>query len=310
MPQLCATRAIKNAGHLQRTAPHILPRDEPPGGFASRVPWELLMRLHGSVPQAELARVPGLADALRQSPVPVRRAAASEPLFNGTLVFAQISFRTARGIVSVSSKDLATAMAFARLICPPVSEYAGQYGPNGVSVGTGPVAFNVNLPSNRYTDQTLQGWVNTIVSQNNLPANTCVVILNPSGIVNADADPSQGVGGYHNFAGIPYAFVNVMGSNLTVKDEANVYALALSHEVAEMVVDPRADLVNPECCDGCGPNCQAVWISYFDAAGGYLQTVQRFPPPFSYGFFINAIAKPSAATQCPAPGAACNYGPP
>ena len=310
MSQLCAARAIKNARHLQRTAPHILPRDEPPGGFASRVPWELLMRLHGPLPRTELDRVPGLADALRRSPVPIRRATASEPLFNGTLVFAQISFRTARGVLSVSSKDLATAMAYARLIRPPVVAYAGQYGPNSVGVGASPVAFEVSVPGGTYTDQTLQGWVNAIVSQNHLPANTGVVILNPPGVVNTDADPSQGVGGYHAFASTPYAFVNVMGSGLTVKDEANVYALALSHEIAEMVVDPRADLVNPECCDGCGPNCQAVWIDYFDASGGYLQTVQRFPPPFPYGFFINAIARPSAATQCPAPGAACNYAPP
>lgn len=310
MPHLCATRAIKNARYLQRTAPHILPREEPTAGFGSRVPTELLMRLHTPLTDEELDRVPGLADALRLSPPPRRRAAASEPLFSGTLVFAQIAFRTSNGSVSVSSKDLGTAMAFARLAAVPISAYATQYGPNEVSVSPAPIDFSASAPGGKYNDRTLQGWVNDIVSANGLPANTCVIILNPPAVLNTDADASRGIGGYHNLANVPYAFVNVMGSNLTVKDEANAYALALSHEIAEAVVDPRADLVNPECCDGCGPNCQAVWLAYFDAAGGYLQTLQRFPPRFPYGFFINAIVKPNAATQCPAPGSSCNYAPP
>lgn len=310
MSHLCVTRALKNARHLQRTAPHLVPREEPPSGFGSCVPDELLARLHAPVPLADLNRVPGLADALRQAPVPGRRTAAPEPLFRGQVVFVQIAFRASRGIVSVSSKDLATAMAFARLAVRPISAYARQYGPNEVQVVSSLLAFSANVPGSKYNDQILQGWVNTIVSQNELPAETCLVILNPPGILNTDADASKGVGGYHNLANVPYAFVNVMGSNLTVKDEADLYALALSHEIAEMVVDPRADLVNPEVCDGCGPNCQAVWIDYFDASGVYLRTVQAFPPAFGYGFFINAIVKPNAATQCPAPGGACNYAPP
>ncbi len=310
MSHLCVTRALKNARHLQRTAPHILPREEPPAGFGSRVPDDLLARLHMHVPPTDLDRVPGLSAALARSPVPVRRATTSEPLFTGALVFAQITFRTPNGSLSVSNADFATAMAFSRLAVAPISAYAAQYGPNGLTVAPGPVAFTADAPRGRYNDQTLQGWVNAIVSQNGLPADTCVVVLNPPGVVNTDADASKGVGGYHNLANVPYAFVNVMGSKLTIKDEANLYALALSHEIAEMTVDPRADLVNPEIADPCGPNCQAVWIDYFDASGTYLRTVQSFPPPFAYGFFINAIVRPNAATQCPAPGSACNYAPP
>lgn len=291
MPHLCVTRALKNARHLQRTAPNILPREEPAAGFGSRIPDPLLSRLHMPLAEADLRSVPGLAEALRQSPIPRRQAAASEPLFNGTLVFVQISFRTNQGIVSVASKDLATAMSFARLAAAPISAYATQYGPNAIHVGAGPIAFSVSIPSGRYNDQTLQGWVNAIMSQNGLPANTCIVILNPLGVVNTDADAGKGVGGYHNLANVPYAFVNVMGSDLTVKDEANVYALALSHEIAEMVVDPRADLVNPEVCDPCVPADEIVLgddkpISEY-AAGDHvvgvsgLQTVsQTFVRPF------------------------------
>lgn len=310
MTPLCATRSIKNARHLQGIAPHILPPEEPDGGFGSRVPNELLRRLHTPLPSQDLARVPGLADALRRSPIPRRTNTVAEPLFHGTLAFVRVTFLTSRGSVAVGPEDLATAMAYAKLACVPISSYASQYGPNAVSVGAGRLPFRVSVPTGRYNDQTLQGWVKGIVSQNQLPANTCVVILNPPGVINADADPGQGVGGYHGYAGVPYAFVNVMGSGLTVKDEASIYALALSHEIAEMVVDPRADLGNPEIADPCGPNCQTVWLDYFDDAGRYIQTSQAFPPPFPYGFFINAIVQPRAATQCPAPEAACNYAPP
>ncbi len=308
MPHLCATRAIKNARHLQMTAPHILPRDEPPGGFASRVPRELLARLHAPPDPKDLARVTGLAEALRRTPVPRRTAKASAPLFHGTLVFAQVTFTTSRGTVAVNGPDLATAIAFARLAVGPISAYASQYGPNGVVVAPKSVPFAANVPSGRYNDQALQGWVNAIVAQNGLPPDTCVVILNPQGVVNADADPSQGVGGYHGLANVPYAFVNVMGTGLTIADEADAYALALSHEIAEMVVDPRADLSNPECCDPCAGNCGATYYESFDGSGRYLSGGTN--PAAGYAFFINSIVKPNAATQCPAPSSACAYPPP
>ncbi len=310
MANLCVTRAIKNARHLQANAPHILPKAEPEGGFGSRVPRELLARLHTAVPPKDLDRVPGLAAALAKKPIPRPRAAAAAPLFRGTLVFASVDFQVRTGSVSIGPGDLATAMTFARLAIGPISAYATQYGPNALAVGDTAVPFSASVPSGRYNDQTLQTWVNAIVKAGGLPADTCVVILSPQGVVNTDADPSQGVGGYHGMANVPYCFVNVMGTGLTVKDEASVYALALSHEIAEMAVDPRADLGNPEVADPCGPNCQQVWIDYFNNAGGYIQTLQLFPPPFDYAFFINAIVQPSAATQCPAPAATCNYAPP
>lgn len=299
---------MKNARHLQRTAPDILPPDEPPGGFASRVPRDLLSRLHANPDARDLARVAGLTEALRRAPVPKRGTKAAAPLFHGTLVFVQVTFSTSRGTVAVNGMDLATAIAFARLAVAPIAAYASQYGPNAVAVAPATVPFAVNVPGGSYTDQTLQGWVNAIVAQNRLSPDTCVVILNPQGVVNTDADPGQGVGGYHGLANVPYAFVNVMGTGLTVKDAADVYALALSHEIAEMVVDPRADLSNPEVCDPCAGNCGATYYESFDGSGRYLGGGQM-PAP-GYGFFINSVVRPDAATQCPAPGSACAYAPP
>ena len=310
MPALCATRAIKNARHLQATAPAILPKEEPADGFGSRVPRELLARLHTAVPPKDLDRVPGLAAALARAPAPKPRASAAEPLFNGTLVFAEINFRTNQGFVSVKPADLTVAMDFARLAAVPISGYASQYGPNGLQVADKALPFAANVPSGTYNDQILQGWVNSIVSENHLPADSCVVVLNPEGVVNTDADPSQGVGGYHGLANVPYCFVNVMGTGLTVKDEANVYALALSHEVAEMTVDPRADLGNAVVADPCSGICGVMWLDYFDAAGRYIQTLQTVPPPIDYAFFINAVVRPASATACPAPGPSCAYAPP
>lgn len=310
MTHVCVTRALKNARHLQANAPQIIPRPEPPEGFGSRVPRELLAKLHTTVPRPELDRVPGLASALAKKPISRPQNAASAPLFTGTLVFASVDFSTRKGSISIGPGDLATAMDFARLACVPISKYATPYGPNQLSVADAAVPFSANVPGGTYNDQTLQGWVNSIVKANRLTPNTCVVILNPPGVTNTDADPSQGVGGYHGMASVPYCFVNVMGSGLTIKDEANVYAMALSHEVAEMTVDPRADLSNPECCDGCSGNCGQDWMNFFNNAGAYIQSLQQLPPPFDYAFFINAIAQPAAATQCPAPGRSCGYAPP
>lgn len=304
MEYFCHTRALKNAKHLRASAPHVVPRDEPLEGYGSVIPREVLAHLHAARPPDDLAR------RLGRAAFPRLRAAPSEPLFKGSLVFVSLGFNTSSGSVSVSRQDLATAMAYARLVVSPISRYTAQYGSNSVSVAQASLPFAANVPGGRYNDQTLQGWVNAIAAQGGVPPSPCVVILNPPGVVNTDADPSQGVGGYHSLADVPYCFVNVGSSNLTIPDEGNAYALALSHEIAEMVVDPRADLANPEVCDGCGPNCQRVWIDYFDASGSYVRTSQAFPPPFTYGFYINAIVKPEAASQCPAPGASCNYAPP
>ncbi len=310
MAQTCATRRIKNAKHLQREAPHLLPREEPAQGYTSRIPAAWLDVLHRAVRPKDLPPHPQLEAYLAKARLPRPKTTPSEPLFNGTLIFVQVTFTTAKGTVAVSGVDLATAMNFAQLAVAPISRYASQYGPNGLTVAPKALPFAVRVDGGRYNDQTLQGWVNSLVAQYRMPSNTCLVFLNPQGVVNTDADPSQGVGGYHSVANIPYCFVNVMGTGLTVPDQDGLYALALSHEIAEMTVDPKADLVNPECCDGCGPNCQTAWIDYFDNRGAYIATDQAFPPSFVYAFLINAIVQPDAATQCPAPGSACNYAPP
>src|SRR5256885_16230299 len=115
MPLPCAPRPLKNRRLLQATAPHILPREEPPDGYASRVPFDLLGRLH-AVRQDELGRYRDLAEALRRSPAPPPRATVTGSSFHGSLIFAQISFRKRSGTVSPAVSGLQTWISYA----PPV----------------------------------------------------------------------------------------------------------------------------------------------------------------------------------------------
>lgn len=311
MPRICVTRAIKNARYLQTRAPHIIPAEEPQEGYASRVPFDLLSRL-GRLQEHEAGGLAQLQEFIRGTKVPEAGIRPAGPLFSGTLIFVRITFNTPSGAFSVSAADTATAVQYATLAAVPISAYASQYGVNALTVSPNVIDFNVNLSGTQYNDQALQGYVNTVVQQNGLPGNSCVIVLSPQGVTNTDGDINVGILGYHGRANVPYCFCNVFGQNLTVGDAANVYALQLSHEIAEMTVDPNADLSNPEVCDPCGPNCQQTWLDFFGGAGNtYIQTTQALPPPFPYTFFINGIVQPNAATQCPpAAQTACSYAPP
>ncbi|AUT75864.1 hypothetical protein C2L64_47165 [Paraburkholderia hospita] len=310
--RVSATRALKNARHLQKIAPHVMPRKEPTGGFGSIIPIRILAQLHRPDRRAALMRNPRLAAMIGPSEFPESGNTAVDALFSGVLSFAHILFTIQdqnNAVLEVSSADVQTAIDYALKASVPISEYATQYGPNSIGVSSDPIDFAVTLPTALYNDAQLQGWVNQFVSDNGLPSNACVVILNPTSIVNTDADPAQGIGGYHGLANVPYCFVNTFGQNLTIDDRGNLYAQVLSHEIAEMAVDPRVDGQNPEVCDACGPNCQTVYLDYFDERGAYMQTSQALPPAFAYSFFINAIVQPASATTCPAPGSACAYSP-
>jgi hypothetical protein len=104
-------------------------------------------------------------------------------------------------------------------------------------------------------------------------------------------------------ANLAYSFINCLGTGLTLDDRADVYATALSHEIAEMCVDPAADLSNPEVSDPCAGNCGVDYRNYFDIDGNWLQNNS------GYAFFTDGIATPAGVNSCPAPIAACIYQP-
>ncbi|MBV8340441.1 MAG: hypothetical protein JO343_10880, partial [Candidatus Eremiobacteraeota bacterium] len=312
--RMCLTRGMKNAKYLQAVAPTILPKNEPAAGFGSLIDPALLNVLHVTRPDqapAIASEPAGLSAFLASHSIPGPAASVAGSLFNGTVYFVQISFTTPQGVITISDADMAVAVSFASRASLPISRYASQFGKCSVTIDQNVIAYAVDLQSssggNSYNDQTLQGWVNDIASRNNL-ANGCIAVLNPPGVMNTDA--TGGVLGYHAQSNLPYIFGNVQGQNFSLQDGADDYALVLSHELAEMTVDPAADLSNPEVCDGCGPNCQSVFRDYFDASNVYVGTSQDFPPSFAFAYFINAIVQPSSATQCPAPSSACAYPPP
>ncbi len=236
------------------------------------------------------------------------------PLFSGTVYLADVHFSSSSGSRAVAPADLSVVQQYLELIASPISAYASQYGSNRLSVGPPLPRFVAAVHNSTYADADLQGWINTMRTANGLSKDSIILVINPPGMENLDAKESGGVGvlGYHGLASIPYCFVNALGSGFSLDDRADLFAEAVSHEVAEMTVDPGANDANPEVCDGCGSNCRGpeAYRAFFDEVGHYLGSGTVFPPPYSYAFFLSAIAKPPAATDCPAPPSACAYAPP
>lgn len=325
-PGICVTRALKNARYLQQVAPDLMPAIEPPAGLGSIIPYEVLSRLHRPGAASELHNHPRLQKTLQNIEFPGVSNAVTGPLFQGYLYFVRLQFeifpvrepriaRTTSAIqpyplISVSLADMGTAIEYASLASIWISDYARQYGPNRVIVHQKTIDYSIALQgTNSYNKSQLETWINAIAQ--NLPSSACVVILNPMGVTNVDADLSQGFAGYHDVANVPYVFVNMRGTNITLADRAYHYAAPLSHEIAEMVVDPQANQSNPEVCDPCDQTCpgQHAYLDYF-TYDAYITSEQAFPPTFPYTFFTAAIVNPSKAGTCMAGPSDCAYAPP
>lgn len=254
-----------------------------------------------------------------RGPMPLPSPAITVPLFSGTLHFVTVAFRTPGGVAGVTGPDTAVAATYAAAIAPIASRYASQYGPNALAVAPGAPSQTVT-PSGgtTYSDAELAGWVDAFAAALALPAGDAVAVLNPPrGVENSDARVSAGVLGYHAISpgGHPYAFVNVRGSGLSIGDPEGSFALALSHEIQEMLVDPQANGSQPEVCDPCAGNCAAsAALELFDASGVYLgatTTTTTAPPPGARcAFYLNSMVRRDHATDCPAPAPACAYPPP
>ena len=114
---------------------------------------------------------------LAANPVPSSKASVQAPLFQGTLVFVQMTFTRPNQLpFSMLAADIQTAVTYATLAVGPIQRYAWQYGPNSVQVSPNILSFTANLQGNTFSDDDLQGWVDSIVQDNNL-TNACVVIL-------------------------------------------------------------------------------------------------------------------------------------
>jgi len=303
----CATRAMKNAKNIRAVAPQVFPAVEPLDGFASVLPFDVLNRFH-RMTDDELRPYPHLLEAatkLRQGPHPVSAQPAAGslpivfPLFKGTVHLAKIRFNNDGVIKTFSDADLAMVVQYLKAAAPAIIEYTSQYGECSLDISPNILPLDVDVHQGKYNDDMLQKFVKKLLTANNLPfKSSCIVVFNPDGVVNTDGDGSKGIGGYHDaVSGSPYCFCNVGGSNFTVQDRPNHYAEVLSHEVAEMVVDPLISFLSPEVCDGCAGNCNNKWLSFFegDSSGKphYLLSARKIPPlPFNHDFFIAAVARP------------------
>ncbi len=302
----CSTRLLKNAKFLQRLEVGYLPKFEPLEGFPSLVPADILRRLERMPPEEIGIKL--LTTIVSKHRPPRAGTKLTVPLFSGTLRFVQTTFSSGGSSFAVPDADLNVAVQYATLAVVPISAYASQYGPNRLAVAGATIPFNAAVSGGKYNDSILSGWVDQLAKANGLGSDACLVFLNPQGVTNTDADATRGVLGYHNMSpsGVPYAFVNVMGRGLTIDDRQDFYAVALSHEVAEMTGDPRADGSNPELCDECAGNCNVDYRNYFDSNGNWLGG----SPKSDYAFFTDGIATPASVAQCPAPESSCVYPPP
>lgn len=233
-------------------------------------------------------------------------------LFSGTFHFARVTYHTPSGDFSFSTADMQTMVNYAQHAIVPLSEQVNQdYGSSSSSVSPTLIAYTANMSSTSFSDSDVQGWVNDIVSANSLPSDSCIVIPCPqqlSGPVNSNS-------GYHSIANVPYTIFGVYATGLTLKDQPDVYAMVVSHEMAEVLVDPQADFSNPEVGDPCCENCLSnFYRAYFDEFNDYLGTNQMTPPGgFDFAYYAAVVVKPAGGAthdgDCHATNADCNYPP-
>jgi hypothetical protein len=291
----CVTRTLKIAHHLQRTRPDVVPAVEPLEGFASI--------LEGTDPSMKFV----LRDIFGARGDPRATTAGSGRRFSGTLRFARLGVRAGARQFALSANDAAAIVEYARLALPAIAGYAAQYGPVALSLAEPVAELPLAAPRGLYNDAMVRTAVDSL---GRLGAATALIVLAPPGPIPTDADPGRGAIGYHARAGVPYAFVNVGAGPLASVDADDRFALALSHAIAELAVDPDAELAHVEACDPCGPSTQAPVRCFFDPAGGFLGGTAEFPPPFAYSHFVSAVAPPSFAGDARAPPTVCAYAPP
>ena len=272
------------------------------------MPVEILSGLHRMAYHSPaLNRYPAVAEVLRTNPPPTPGRTARDPLFSGTIHFAQVTFATPGGDLVVPTADMNQIVQYAQHAVVPISDYAEQYGSNAVTVSPALLTKTVSLSGTSFSDNDLQGWVNDLASSNSLFVDHCIFVPVPPGVSAANLEENAG---YHSKANIPYIAAGV-SIGLTLADNADVYAMAVSHEAAEMVVDPNVDGNNPEVCDPCDINCNNLTRCYFDSSDNFLGTNQASPPGgFPFTYYTCAVVQPTAAADCPAPSANCQYSPP
>jgi len=324
---VCSTRAVKVSKYFRRIPDSI-----------SRYSTEALKKLPSNVLATAYAKsnLGALTDDeqlklwFSQNPIAVVRATVQSPLFNGTLVFAQLSFAIPGVPPSgVSAADTQTAISYATLAVVPIHRYASQYGPNSVGVWPFAIPYTATLQSSSFDELQFEGWIDDIAQfmRRQQVQDPCIVVMHDRTLLNSPTFTDHR-DSYHSSTGNgnPYCYSLVFGQNLNVADNNHiisgkqnekVYAHTLSHEIAEMVVDPLGDDSNPEVCDACAGNCNANLFDLFDQNGVFIGGTSDTALASGFAFFINPIVRSDVTLDsnfCVVQGGdvqtACIYAPP
>lgn len=315
----CYTRALKNARYLQRNGPNTFRREDRATGFGTGIPLAVLQQAdrlrHDS---SQLAGHEAVSRFIERHEM-FRRAATTRrpPLFSGMIHFAQITFETPGGVFSFSMADMRTMIRYAKHAIVPIARMVRAYGKSSITISPKILRFTAKMPARRFSDLELQSWIRKIAKAHGLSEKSCVLVPCPKGI----SELSGGVGansGYHSFSPapkVPYIVLGVHGVNLKLSDRPDLYAMAISHEIAEMIVDPRANHANPEVCDPCCLNCCAKFYrAYFGPSNAYLGTNRRtVPGGYRFAYFTAVVVQPSGVatreSECVATRSDCDYRP-
>jgi hypothetical protein len=324
MSTMCGTRSVKIAKHLHAVAPS--------GITASSIDAFAVGRAgSGSAVDLPTPEDDTLRAWLEHNPIPAGTPAVAAPLFHGTLVFVRMTFHEPGGASSAMSlSDVQVAVQYATLAVNPIQRYASLYGPNSVNVSPNVIEFDAQLAGNSFTIADFEAWVDQCSSTARAAgiSSPCIVILHNRDLSNSPAFVNNR-NAFHSMtsSGNPYCYCLVFGEGLSVADNNHtlsghvneeVYAHILSHEIAEMVVDPRANVENREVCDACAGNCDNSWFCLFDQSGTFLGGTANTATSTGFAYFINSIVSPSAAVdsnnQCIVDDtnkqSACVYAPP
>lgn len=325
----CSTRAVKILKYLQRTAPASLPRASIEA--LEHVPSSLLTEAQATSNWDKVTDDAQLKGWLAANAVPAATSRpVSSPLFHGTLVFVQLIFQEPDEPSSaVSLQDMQTAVAYMNLAIQPIHRYATTYGPNSVAVWPAVIPFTANLTGTSFTLSQFEGWVEQCGKEARAQniSNPCIVIMHNRDLANSPSFTGER-DSFHAQTGdgTPYCYCLVFGENLNIADNNHlingrptdkVYAHNLSHEVAEIVVDPKGDDSNPEVCDGCAGNCNVSLFTLFDQNGVFIGGTSDTATASGFAYFINPIVSRGASLNsnfCVVPSSnaqsACIYPPP
>jgi Repeat of unknown function (DUF346) len=330
MHPLCATRAVKVLKYLHRTVPQTISRSSLHA--LEKLPSGLLAGLHTVSDWDKVTEDAQLKSWLANNAIPSPQTNVSGPLFHGNLVFAQVSF-AAPGLApsGISAADTQTAIDYATLAVVPIQRYASQYGPNSVSVWPVAIPYTARVQGGAFSRDDFEGWVDDIAQfmRSQQVGNPCIVIMHNRSLPNSPSFTNERNSHHCSTSnGTPYCYSLVFDENLSIADnnhtvngKANekVYAHNLSHEIAEMVVDPLAGEGNPEVCDACSTNCNSFSLfELFDQNGFYIGGTADTASASGFAFFINSIVRSDVALN-PADGcivgggtvqSACIYPPP